>query len=848
MKGLSIKRIAAIGLGAALVGSALAPVVSAANVVPTGLDELTVNKDKSIVIDTTGAPAVDVVVGANAAVSDVVWAGNIAARVAQLATISTGTGGAATVDVTVGGSTVVSGEGTDEDFAFVGGIASVNLEADDGDTTVLSDDSVEYKVDGDSQDDVDVTEILYTNPSNLTAYLQTDAEGVLAGQLVGNADENSFGYLVSFSSPIAEFDEDADVDISIPFLGGTWEIRDINVSSTPETVTLRSNELSEKVYVNDSITVNGIGEYEGKELQLTLTGVSRSAADADYEAEFELTDGETVLETITEVTDNDDLQTEIEDYTDSELTVDVVREDIDLGKGYVRINTGDQLLSLTEGEELDEDGNDDAIKWEVEIIDNGSGDLSAIRIFNSDDYKYLVSDAADDDLEGEEENAYKMGPMAVGSVVDIADRGLYKFQLVGLTTEDMFLNSLGDGKLGLNLSNQVEDIPFLLGPFSEGDEVNETIAGTDFTFYMSEDGNELRVWETADVSTDPQDEVGDQEYNLNAAAVADDFNDDVIVSFAADDETVTYNIVGFWDANRVDYYLALAANNVLSADDTDSAVTLLGTYADKDANDDVIVPYYLPGSGELQTDIFDNWVAANNINTLEDSDEDLYVAVFNIVDGNSAVDMNAYIDTSSGNLIDTSDDYAFIANSTPQVLIDEAAADIELDFGEEDELHMAGTDWGTEVSVEDNVLVWNVPDTAREVTAFLGSFESESTVEGGTAFTGLASGASDTKNNVKVTVNKINGSTDGVTVVAVGDLVKTSSNMGKSIIVGGWLANAAAKNLQVVDGQELESLLVNSGDYVAAVTPSGSIVVAGMTAADTGAAASELIDALEGLM
>jgi hypothetical protein len=40
-------------------------------------------------------------------------------------------------------------------------------------------------------------------------------------------------------------------------------------------------------------------------------------------------------------------------------------------------------------------------------------------------------------------------------------------------------------------------------------------------------------------------------------------------------------------------------------------------------------------------------------------------------------------------------------------------------------------------------------------------------------------------------------------------------------------------------------MIVNSGDYVAAVLDSGSIVVAGMTAADTGAAANALITALE---
>lgn len=76
MKGLNVKRLATIGVGAALVGSAMAPMVFGA------FDGLT--KDK-VINATTGDPLVSVVVGSNAAVSDAVWAGNIAAKVANMA-------------------------------------------------------------------------------------------------------------------------------------------------------------------------------------------------------------------------------------------------------------------------------------------------------------------------------------------------------------------------------------------------------------------------------------------------------------------------------------------------------------------------------------------------------------------------------------------------------------------------------------------------------------------------------------------------------------------------------------------------------------------------------------------
>ena len=98
MKGLNVKRIAAIGLGAALVGSALAPAVMAA--VYSNMTDL----KKENIVDTTGTPVVDIVVGSMGQAPDVVWAGNIAAKVAQLATTDVAGSGTKTVDITVGGT------------------------------------------------------------------------------------------------------------------------------------------------------------------------------------------------------------------------------------------------------------------------------------------------------------------------------------------------------------------------------------------------------------------------------------------------------------------------------------------------------------------------------------------------------------------------------------------------------------------------------------------------------------------------------------------------------------------------------------------------------------------------
>src|SRR3989338_5295794 len=113
MKKMGVKKLAAIATGAALVGTALAPFVSAA----------AADIQKSHLYDATGAPAVNVVVGSRAAVSDVVWAGNISAALARNAVTtgtvqvtSTGDAGAGqatvsnvSVDFLVGGTTTVTG-------------------------------------------------------------------------------------------------------------------------------------------------------------------------------------------------------------------------------------------------------------------------------------------------------------------------------------------------------------------------------------------------------------------------------------------------------------------------------------------------------------------------------------------------------------------------------------------------------------------------------------------------------------------------------------------------------------------------------------------------------------------
>src|SRR3989344_8065182 len=104
MKGLNIKKLAAVVAGGALLGTAFAPIVSALDLTKTD------------VFNDTGSPIVKVVVGSSSAPSDGVWAGNIAAAIANKARTYK------TVDV--GGAPGAGGEATVTDISaklIVGG-------------------------------------------------------------------------------------------------------------------------------------------------------------------------------------------------------------------------------------------------------------------------------------------------------------------------------------------------------------------------------------------------------------------------------------------------------------------------------------------------------------------------------------------------------------------------------------------------------------------------------------------------------------------------------------------------------------------------------------------------------
>src|SRR3989344_3808912 len=145
MKGLSIKKLAAVAAGAALIGTAVAPVAMALQGGPLV---------KSDLYNDNGTPKSSIILGSGAQPSDGVWGGNIAAAIAKQAgqylpvSVSgeAGEGGdsavdvsEATVDLVIGGKSVYKTGSKEYKVPLRSGTGVEILANDSGDTNTLSD-------------------------------------------------------------------------------------------------------------------------------------------------------------------------------------------------------------------------------------------------------------------------------------------------------------------------------------------------------------------------------------------------------------------------------------------------------------------------------------------------------------------------------------------------------------------------------------------------------------------------------------------------------------------------------------------------------------------------------------
>src|SRR3989338_8507320 len=324
MKKLNIKKLAAIATGAVLVGTAVAPIVTAAFT----------NLTKDDVVNAQGEPVVSVVAGTNAAVSDFVWAGNIAAKVAQLSTrtvsVTSGAGdGNATlsnvsVDLTIGGSTTVSGgkEYKDSYLTSVQG-STTNGRYEFGRSTTVQGLTLTGRPIQLSHSQLpslyEATDTLRYNGSDTTVTMKeyiginADARFDTTGTqwkdlaLFVNG-ENDFNYTVDLGTGIyryeatagaTDFQDDQNDNQRIPLCGKRYVVQKVANTDTSSInyVRLIEDTAKQTFSVDDTFTVKGKAGYAwaGETLTVTLTQIGQYSSGGSYTAKFTLYDEDGVV-------------------------------------------------------------------------------------------------------------------------------------------------------------------------------------------------------------------------------------------------------------------------------------------------------------------------------------------------------------------------------------------------------------------------------------------------------------------------------------------------------------------------------------------------------------------------
>jgi hypothetical protein len=385
MKGLNIKKLAAIAVGSALVGSALAPMVAAA--VMNTTDQLT---KADLVNTTTGAPMVQVAVGSNAAISDFIWAGNIAAKVAQLATTeqsvvvtagdeagSTPTVSDKMVDVTVGGTSSYSTESSytmqDTNYALNSGTGQAAhefvKELGNGQLPFLTNSTKIYTYNGS------------TSSLQMKEEIQIDADAKFdkttpIKDLGLFIEQSGFKYTLSFGSATnngipAEslagsglaFDDGDNDNVLIPFLGENYTVNQIDTTASPITMRLIKESAKTTYYEGNEITgLKGKGAYAGKELKVKVAAITSTGATQLYQARMDLYDSEGNLvdtQTVSSAAFLD--QTFLSGGTyvlDSTVYISTIALETSTNKGYLTATVGTGVLRLADTKQFPYDSSD----------------------------------------------------------------------------------------------------------------------------------------------------------------------------------------------------------------------------------------------------------------------------------------------------------------------------------------------------------------------------------------------------------------------------------------------------------------------------------------------------------
>lgn len=393
MKKLNIKRLAAIGAGAVLLGAA----ASAAFTDLTKTD---------IINETTGVPAISIVGGSNAAVSDFVWAGNIAAKVAQLATKPmsvSGEGGGTptdlTVDLTVGGTRVITGGARELNNVTLhsgtsgNGVPPVEYYESIGSTyfSQFFNGTVNRTIDGNASASMTVIETLGVKAEgkmDLTSNIK---------DLVAVINSSDMNYNVSFSPgiPYPFTDTGSDDYVPLNFLGKSYLLDKID--STPSQVVLIKDGADQILTQGNTFTSVGrdgktytirfdggslagttpVGKFSLLDDQdVVVTTINNATANGDIV--FRNTSGQEILATRPRIPANG-----ITTTTENNTTV-----------YFVQVITGTGRIEIQSGREVpyDPSSNGSNIPWVASFTTSGSN-LTGITIKNSSQYNFTSSNA-----------------------------------------------------------------------------------------------------------------------------------------------------------------------------------------------------------------------------------------------------------------------------------------------------------------------------------------------------------------------------------------------------------------------------------------------------------------------
>jgi hypothetical protein len=406
MKGLSIKKLAAVAAGAALIGTAVAPVAMALQGGPLV---------KSDLFNDNGTPKASVILGSGAQPSDGVWAGNIAAAIAEqartLKTVSvsgeSGTGSEGSVDVSdvsvdlvIGGKTIYKTGSKSYDVPLRSGTGVEILANDSGDTNTLSDAQLTNLYNKAKAQRVDNNTTTPTNSERMgvkaDAKMDTTQD---IKDLVAYVEGGDFYYKINLNGTTgidlgttAFTDSGTDDVVKIPFFGTEYSLSQATLTGT-NYVKLVKESAVEQYNAGDTITgLVGDNSLAGQEVSVKVVAVVASGpAAATYKATVELYDAEGKLVDTRTVSVADNLKSIFVDSSDnfalkSNLNIDSITVDSQTLVGVVQVTKGTDTLEMYDGKGYPYDPNDTTGVYDYTVSITSSGTkLQNIKISNSRD-------------------------------------------------------------------------------------------------------------------------------------------------------------------------------------------------------------------------------------------------------------------------------------------------------------------------------------------------------------------------------------------------------------------------------------------------------------------------------